>query len=385
MTTNSEKSLKITGKNNKFLTKSQQKFNQLTQRVEKLEKEIIADTEKLNRLLEFHAKEIRPAQKKTAFERLNLAMALDKAANKIKFSKNQKEEIGEIICEQCDEAFAVIVPDDEQKALFDRWSEISFDEEMDSQKNQLIEDMEAFLKEGLGLDIDLNDIESPEGQERLEEKLKSEFEKKIKDEEEKHKNKKKSKKQISLEERQKEQDEIKNKNIRSIFYSLAKVLHPDLEQNPVARAEKEEIMKKVTVAYEQQDLSTLLKLELEWVHKETEHLELISEQKLKIYIDVLKEQVNELEREKYAIYHNPRFAEIYDVAHSAEHYAKQKLTKQKHEEKQIQESLKHNTALLSEAKDKKSILSFVKIYFQNRPEEESLEELMQMFLQQNFR
>lgn len=40
------------------------------------------------------------------------------------------------------------------------------------------------------------------------------------------------------------------KNIRSIYIALAKVLHPDTEADETLKAEKEEIMKKVTSSYE---------------------------------------------------------------------------------------------------------------------------------------
>ena len=45
--------------------------------------------------------------------------------------------------------------------------------------------------------------------------------------------------------------------------SLAKMLHSDLETDETLKLEREELMKKVTAAYQDKDLNTLLKLEIE--------------------------------------------------------------------------------------------------------------------------
>ncbi len=57
-------------------------------------------------------------------------------------------------------------------------------------------------------------------------------------------------------------------------------------------------MKQLVVAYEKNDFHALLQLELQWIYKEENNLELLSEEKLNIYIQVLKEQEQELEKQK---------------------------------------------------------------------------------------
>ena len=51
----------------------------------------------------------------------------------------------------------------------------------------------------------------------------------------------------------------------------------------------------------------MLRLELEWVANETNNLENLSEDKLKVYIATLKQQVKELEIESIQIQQHPRF------------------------------------------------------------------------------
>jgi hypothetical protein len=66
-------------------------------------------------------------------------------------------------------------------------------------------------------------------------------------------------------------------------------------------------MKSLTEAYETNNLHALLMLELKWIHNENNHLESLTEEKLGVYLDILRKQANELEREKWQIIHQPRF------------------------------------------------------------------------------
>ena len=66
-------------------------------------------------------------------------------------------------------------------------------------------------------------------------------------------------------------------------------------------------MKQLTAAYEKGDLHTLLRLELEWLHKEEDNLEKLSDAKLKIYNQALKDQVEELELEIDLSTEHPRY------------------------------------------------------------------------------
>jgi hypothetical protein len=157
-------------------------------------------------------------------------------------------------------------------------------------------------------DVDVND---PESVARFQARMKELFEE-FKHENSKDKSRKKSKKQIKLEEQEKVSDLIKNKSLRSIYITLSKALHPDTETDEALKNHKLELMKSVTIAYEQKDLKTLLRLEMEWVYKTSEHLEQLAEDKLKVYISVLKERVSELEVERQMIKQNPRFMNITD-------------------------------------------------------------------------
>jgi len=56
-------------------------------------------------------------------------------------------------------------------------------------------------------------------------------------------------------------------------------------------------MKQLTVAYENNDLHALLKLELEWLNKDEDNISKLTDEKLAIYNETLKEQVLDAETE----------------------------------------------------------------------------------------
>ena len=156
-----------------------------------------------------------------------------------------------------------------------------------------------------------------------------------------------------------EQDEIKLKNIRSIYISLAKLLHPDTEIDPDIRKEKEEIMKKVTVAYDQKDMSTLLKLEMEWVYKETSHLEKLGDDKLQIYNEALKQQLRDLEMEKKNLRHHPKFAMVSEFGWMNENKALQNIRQEARQHNSTKEYFNKYLHVFKPPYSKKSITDFV--------------------------
>jgi hypothetical protein len=119
---------------------------------------------------------------------------------------------------------------------------------------------------------------------------------------------KKTKKQIEKEERLRAAEAEKTKTIRSIYLSLAKVLHPDTELDENEKHQKEALMKRVTVAYQENNLQELLKLELEWIHQQSIGMEHIAENKLKIYVEVLEEQARNLDHEYVQMTRTPDLA-----------------------------------------------------------------------------
>lgn len=357
-TENQEKGLKIVVKGQKPLSKNQQTFNKLIKRIETLEHDIESEQGKLIRLLEYYRKEIKPIVVKNADFNIKLAMTLGNATKIIKFTKKQKEHIAEVIVVLCDNAFVFTEPTNAQEKFYDQWSETTYQEEKEYQQQEAKEDFADMLNNVYGLDINIDDFDdTPEGYARMQAELKSRLEQA--QEKEQQKNHKKSSKQQDKAAALKLEELSRIKNIRSIYIALAKVLHPDTEADETLKAEKEEIMKKVTAAYEQKDLPALLKLEMAWVHKTAEHLEKLTDDKLKIYISALKEQAAGLEREKQELHNHPRYHDVSEYAFMPEKEAMKTIINSRAYLKQVQQDLKTYTSVFEQANSKKQILEFV--------------------------
>jgi hypothetical protein len=206
--------------------------------------------------------------------------------------------------------------------------------------------------------------DSPEGFARFQEKMKEQFER-TQQKQEHHKHKK-TKKQQAREEAIKAEEELKNKSIRGIYIALAKILHPDTEPDTAKKSDKEELMKKATVAYEQKDLLTLLRLEMEWVHKTSEHLEKLTDDKLKIYIMTLRQQAAELESEKAGLCYHPRYSQISAYAPLSEKYAMKKIVTEGQQLKTVLDELKWFSVSFGKPNGKTAIINFCKEFCQSK-------------------
>jgi hypothetical protein len=121
-------------------------------------------------------------------------------------------------------------------------------------------------------------------------------------------------------------------------------------------------MKQVTSAYADKDLHTLLKLEMEWIVSENAALGTLPDDKLKLYISSLKEQVAGLVQELHALYYHPRFAEMAEFSLSPESAARQQLRRQVNDYSRVITELNDVMTIFSKPEPKKEIIRFVNEY-----------------------
>jgi hypothetical protein len=69
-------------------------------------------------------------------------------------------------------------------------------------------------------------------------------------------------------------------------------------------------MQELTVAYRQNDLHTLLRLEMQWIENEGGDIDRLTEEKLGVYNDVLRGQVGGLEARLRDLMFHPRYRPI---------------------------------------------------------------------------
>ena len=325
----------ITIQQKKILSKQQQAFNKFIMRIEKLRLDVVRIKKIIDDKLDFYVREIHPVE-----QQLN---ELNKEAVKLLFPyfksskilhKTQRHNLGNVIASLLDDVFNFESgePDEEFKSIFKAVQGISYEKSIEVDFDSLKDTMEAMF-DLFGFEMDLKDLHTTMTPEEIIQKtlqMQEAVKQKGGSEAQKKATGKKSKKELEREEKASKIAEAREKNISSIYKQLAKILHPDLEQNETLKLQKEELMKQLTIAYENNDLHTLLNLELKWIQNEENNTVNLTDDKLSIYNEVLKEQLRELEQELNDLYIHPRYQSLHLYVSFPEEIKTINLKAQKH-------------------------------------------------------
>ncbi len=312
------KSLIISQSSKQKLSKNQEAFNKLTQKIEKLQKDIAKKQAQLDLAIKMYGTKLHPLQMQLTQMRHQLILVLYANYIENKLSKVDQRHLKEILLAHLEIYTHAIdtEPDEQIKAIISALEGVDYEQIMEAQKKEMQDEVKQMFKRMKvdldGVDMD-DDVEMFKKMKELQEKMVAEEQKKFDqffkwESNPKQKAKKKTAKQIAYEKMQEEVELMKQKNISSIYKQLAKLFHPDLEQDAERKLEKELLMRELTVAYESKNLHALLTLELKWIHKEQAHLESLTEEKLAIYLQILREQAHELEHQKQDLFMQPQYA-----------------------------------------------------------------------------
>src|SRR3954463_15098739 len=306
--------LTITKKGTEKLSPNQAAFNKLTTRIEKLRKDIERKESQLEEAMQLYGQTVPAMEDSLVRQRHQLLLLIYPFYKQKKLSKTQQRYLKDMLQEMISEVLqnSPDEPDDELKAIFSELEGEDYETVLKREEKQMEDEMRNEFKKW-GVDVNW-DEDKPLSEEELAKKM-HELQQQLlqKNAEEEHqrktqyKTRPKTAKQLQKEKAEREADQLKQKNITTIYRQLAKLFHPDLEQDEDRRIEKEALMKSLPEAYEANNLHALLMLELKWIHNENNHLESLTEEKLGVYLDILRKQAAELEREKWQIINQPRF------------------------------------------------------------------------------
>ena len=79
--------------------------------------------------------------------------------------------------------------------------------------------------------------------------------------------------------------------MREVYRKLASALNPDRESDPIERERKTALMQRVNQDYARNNLLELMELQLELEHIDQDALKNISQDRLKHYNAIMKEQI----------------------------------------------------------------------------------------------
>jgi hypothetical protein len=349
------------------LNKQQQAFNRLVRKIEQLRTELQNASAAMDENLKYYGKHIHPLEQELTMMRKEVVKLLfNFYVKKGMLSNPQKKLLKRFLAMQLDEIFSVCgnQSDEELEAIFKKINGVSLEDAAIQEFEIMKNEMEGMFQE-MGFSIDLEDLNKDMDPEEMIAKLKNlgeEFDKQRDDRSSQKSSRKKTAKQLEKEEKHRQMEEAKNRNIKNIYKQLAKALHPDLEQDEKIKMQKELLMKRLTVAYNNNDLHTILSLEMEWIHQEENNVAHLTNEKLSLYNQVLKEQVEELEEQKFELFNHPRFAPLLRYAPFNSRDNRINLPKEKKQMEEILRTIKVSIANLKGKEALKEVKSIIRVY-----------------------
>ncbi|NEM96632.1 J domain-containing protein [Pontibacter burrus] len=279
------------------LSRLQQEFNQKTEQIELLKKEIATRRESMELAQKRIEKELRPIILQQLERRVELAYLLDDAFHLPVFSIREKLKISALI----ENITFDLISSYERRdmiALHDRYAEYTYAERTAfaaEEAHETIVDDEQTIADDLE---DLDDFE------RIQAQQEREREQREREKQNRQKNRK-TKAQLAKEAKAKAELSNISKASRRVYTELAKQLHPDKERDETKRAWKEEAMKRVTQAYHHDDFFELLRLQMEFMQEQGQALEALPDEQLEYYVKILTDQLDELKAEFQGLANGP--------------------------------------------------------------------------------
>lgn len=318
-----KRDLMISASSAKPLSPAQAEFNK---RMKALEKERAAHERERARLdadLRICISELMPLVETMNRAELNLILTAMEARSSIKLTPKRHKWLGDLISGKAADLIAdqtgLSAHDIEYlDALIEELGPSFLDEERREFGREEFDELRELMEEMAriaGVKLDLNGIDMHgdpvEFERQVQERLAAageELQRAANGEAPPPRGKRKpSKAALERERLAREAEEAKNRDFKSLYKQLAKVLHPDLETDPELKAHKEAWMKRLTTARANGDLRDMLAIEMEWLGEESGNLANASDEKLRVYSMVLREQLADLKERTRMLFHEPQY------------------------------------------------------------------------------
>ena len=295
----------IIDKKKKELSKLESLYNYRIKRVKRLKDSINLASNQVQLFRQERMTKVFPIGKKIVEQQVVLVRALVEVFDeKLLKTKKEKEKLEELLLFFIED----LIFEKEQEGLDDLYERFS-----DRTVEEAAKEAEQEEKEKLIYMMDMMGLVlSDEDKEKLlhgedNDELIEELERKLSDENfEAHKQsffgnfgfeeRKKSKQQLEREEERNKEAENISKTVKQVYKELMKELHPDKEPDEIKRLEKTALAQQITEAYRNDDLFTLLSIQLEQID-EVDNTKL-SEDKVNYFNTMLLQQARELEEQK---------------------------------------------------------------------------------------
>jgi hypothetical protein len=283
--------------NQASLSRGQKAFNTLIRQIEKRRACLRAWESVTPTFQKQYVDELLPLERESTDLLMSMVYRLDNAWDQKGVTKTERRTISVLIAglagdliEECDDA--------QLKVTYNKHSQSDYDSEAAAELEDVKLVLEAMLGVELGEDLDMSSPDEvlQRAQARIQEQQAQEAAFYQAREERRAKRKPSAKQQAAQARQEAEQAQL-SQSIRDVYRKLASALHPDREPDPQERARKTALMQQANQAYGKKNLLKLLELQLELEHIDRNAINDISEDRLKHYNKILREQLCELDQE----------------------------------------------------------------------------------------
>lgn len=275
------------------LSKGQKTFNTLVKRIESSRETLVQWQVVLVTYQQKVATDYVPLAQTFRELQGTMVHSLDLALDRKGLTQAERLVVQDIICRLA-EHLIVDTGDEALKEIYNKYSDLDFDAEEAAAVSSMKSAVEAMFE------IDLDDAAELDSTEDVMAQVLAQMEKEHLlriEEEDQRSQRKKTAKQLARETKLKAEAEQTSLSIREVYRKLVSALHPDRERDPEERTRKTALMQRVNQAYDKKDLLQLLELQLELEHIDANAIAGLSEDRLKHFNKILKDQLAELEME----------------------------------------------------------------------------------------
>lgn len=285
---NSATALQLTSQDSK-LTLSQQRFNRLLKRIEKLKNQFAEAQSVSDAHRPLYHKTITPLRERHQSLTREMVLLLDRRLQRKGLSRSHRVIATMILCNFCEQLAAN--GDEEMQILHDQHSTESLAEKEQVAILQAREMMEDALGEPLAEDVPLDNMHDVFniGMARLREAAEAE--------QEAFEHTAQKKKPTAAQRKAATAQQEAETTLRKVMRQLASALHPDREKDPDERALKTDLMSEANAAYDRRDLVALLQIQLRIELTDTASIAKVAEEKITSLTLLLKQQAQDLDIE----------------------------------------------------------------------------------------
>jgi len=277
----------------KKLTPEKKRFNTLSKQIAKARKSQLQWSAQLPQLHETCSKALGPVRKQYIKAKREIAFGMGKILDQVQLSHETRADLVECLVSTIQYLSERTPIDEELKALFNKHANLSFEEFSKAEADFAKSFVSAFTAE------ELVGQQDDETHEEFMDRMHAKLQEQISAEKKKHQEKRASKtKKIAAPSVLKTDEEVVAQNlIKDVFRKLASALHPDREQDPSERIRKTQLMQEINRAYKNNELLTLIQLQLEIDQIDPSDLQDLAAEKIKSYNRLLADQLKKVNEE----------------------------------------------------------------------------------------